>query len=883
MQGVPRRTVGVLAITTTLVCGATGFPVVAGAGVPSYDVTNLADAGPGSLRQALLDVSDDGIDDIVVIDPALADGTITLTSGELVHSGAGEALTIQGADVTVDAAGASRVFRNDATGLLTIEDLTITGGYLDETDDEGDEFEPTVRGAGLRAAGDVLIRRSVVSQNTIFGSPEAGSPGLEAIEYAQGAGVYSPGELSLADSRLTANEITGDVDTGQGAGAWSDSLDSEVSEIADNVIATTGPEGVGAGVTTKTAMVNGSTIARNRNSVGLLALGGGLVADLATVEESTVVGNRVDSAGFSGGGGLLVEDLDIIGSTLRSNMARSTYEDGIRTAGGAAMFVGIEVIDSEFVDNVAEGGFAAGGALGVDYFSANDDGLPRTIVGSTFRGNLASSNVDDDYAFGGAIAADGFFVRRSLFVENEARSVAGAFGGALTTVASGGDDSAAMEVEDSTFVGNVADSDTTSAGGAISIDVSGVSVIRSTFSANEAMTGSAVGTPTMYAPSQAIAVAASSFDGAGPLCGDGVTVDAHVVATDGSCVGASVVGDVGLGALTDNGGPTDTMLPQPGSPLVDAIAGGDPACGDVDQRGVARPVGPACDIGAVETTDPLQVVGAWDAQLLAGDFDGDGVDDVFGYRPGSASDGIAWNGEPKAFRNQRVNGDYLPLVEDFDGDGDDDVFWYAAGSRPDYLWWSDGDRTFTSTPARVNGTYQPFVGDFDGNGAGDVFWYAPGSTPDYVWWGGASGFSSRPTTVNGSYQPFVGDFDGDGATDITWYAPGSAADFVWWSDRDRTFRSVATRINGSYLTSTGDHDGDENDDVFFHGRGARPDYVWWGAADRKFTSVPRSVGGTYGLVPGDFDGDGADDLLLHGSGGVPDVVHMGGTRGDFLT
>ena len=45
-----------------------------------------------------------------------------------------------------------------------------------------------------------------------------------------------------------------------------------------------------------------------------------------------------------------------------------------------------------------------------------------------------------------------------------------------------------------------------------------------------------------------------------------------------------------------------TLLPGPGSAAVDA---GDPAtCGtaphDVDQRGVSRPQGQACDIGAVE-------------------------------------------------------------------------------------------------------------------------------------------------------------------------------------------------------------------------------------------------------------------------------------------
>ena len=53
-----------------------------------------------------------------------------------------------------------------------------------------------------------------------------------------------------------------------------------------------------------------------------------------------------------------------------------------------------------------------------------------------------------------------------------------------------------------------------------------------------------------------------------------------------------------LGPLADNGGQTLTHLPLPGSP---AINGGQCVVGvPVDQRGALRPVGVACDMGAVE-------------------------------------------------------------------------------------------------------------------------------------------------------------------------------------------------------------------------------------------------------------------------------------------
>ena len=60
-----------------------------------------------------------------------------------------------------------------------------------------------------------------------------------------------------------------------------------------------------------------------------------------------------------------------------------------------------------------------------------------------------------------------------------------------------------------------------------------------------------------------------------------------------------------LGTLADNGGPTPTLLPQTGSPLLDKIPPAAcqtaPATGvTTDQRSLARPAFTNCDIGAVE-------------------------------------------------------------------------------------------------------------------------------------------------------------------------------------------------------------------------------------------------------------------------------------------
>ena len=59
-----------------------------------------------------------------------------------------------------------------------------------------------------------------------------------------------------------------------------------------------------------------------------------------------------------------------------------------------------------------------------------------------------------------------------------------------------------------------------------------------------------------------------------------------------------------LGPLADNGGFTQTYLPQPGSPTIDN--GQCLAEVPTDQRGVSRPQGIACDIGAVEVRESEQ-------------------------------------------------------------------------------------------------------------------------------------------------------------------------------------------------------------------------------------------------------------------------------------
>src|SRR5215204_5798554 len=118
-----------------------------------FAVWNLADSGPGSLRQAISDANDNPGADLIRFAPAARDGTITLTSGQLSIT---DDLVLDGPGVdrlTVSGDDASRVF--SVSGSATdaeIRDLTIANGRATGTTVEG-PFGPVTMGGGLLITG----------------------------------------------------------------------------------------------------------------------------------------------------------------------------------------------------------------------------------------------------------------------------------------------------------------------------------------------------------------------------------------------------------------------------------------------------------------------------------------------------------------------------------------------------------------------------------------------------------------------------------------------------------------------------------------------------------------------------------------------------------
>jgi uncharacterized repeat protein (TIGR01451 family) len=267
-----------------------------------------------------------------------------------------------------------------------------------------------------------------------------------------------------------------------------------------------------------------------------------------------------------------------------------------------------------------------------------------------------------------------------------------------------------------------------------------------------------------------------------------------------------------------------------------------------------------------------------DADVRSGNFDRHATSDLLMYRSGAGPE------ELRLFDN-RGNVSRVPLppapdgrqaiTGDFNGDGLTDVYWYAPGDVVDLLWTQNDSAFVTSVPAQVRGNYQPLVGDYDGDGDDDIFWYAPGPAPESIWLAEGGRFRATPARqVGGAYRPFVGNFDGVNGDDIFWYAPGPAGDSTWYFSGAAVKLNVARAVGGSYQPTVGNYDGARGDDIYWYNP-TGPDPLWSSTGSRVFTDSrsrdmgPPPAGGQRALA-GNFDGIGGDDLIWFAPGG-PDL------------
>ena len=323
------------------------------------------------------------------------------------------------------------------------------------------------------------------------------------------------------------------------------------------------------------------------------------------IDGLTLRGGSGDSGGallVLTGGAASVRASFLIGNSAHSGGAINA---GTRTS--------LDISESTVSDNVVDG--VGGGVLTAGAAS---------ITASMVAGNKAAAGGGIENALGTvAIAA-------STIANN---TVSGAGGGLDTELGT-------ATVERSSLTGNHAGS-----GGGV-FNSGSLLLVNSAVSANSAAVGAGVANhhfrATLVNDTVAANIVTNSGDGgavyneggdyalvntimasnAGGNCNDrlGTSVtdggrNLSYPADDRSCPASLARGDPMLGQLQDNGGPTDTMAPALGSAAINAgddtvcaAPVGDGGAGGRDQRGVVRPQGRHCDIGAVEVAHGIRLL-----------------------------------------------------------------------------------------------------------------------------------------------------------------------------------------------------------------------------------------------------------------------------------
>ncbi len=228
----------------------------------------------------------------------------------------------------------------------------------------------------------------------------------------------------------------------------------------------------------------------------------------------------------------------------------------------------------------------------------------------------------------------------------------------------------------------------------------------------------------------------------------------------------------------------------------------------------------------------------------------------------------------------RLDGYDQVVAGDFDGDGNDEVLGYTRGDGPDHIYWQ-GFAVDARQRINLDGTYRVAVGDFNGSGEDDIALIGDG--PDAILYGsvfrifgiGAAEIADADERVT------VGDFDGDGHDDVIAWKSGPRTVELVRGATNGMLPLVAVQIGGPFRkAAAGDFNGDHIDDVFFTDGGSGRDEIWFGKASSPYfrrLGAARVDMMVSHAVAGDFNGDGSDDLFMAGPEGGYSITYFGPT------
>ena len=494
-------------------------------------------------------------------------------------------------DNTADGGGG--IF-NDST--MSITNSTISGNTA-KTDSGGGINQ----NGGGEIAATLTIRGGSVSGNTAVGnggglSNFGGHASLERVAVTNNtATTFGGGGITNFDGELTLTNlsVSGNIAAEHGGGVNGSGTWTLTDVVLDgNSAGTGGGLFFGGGVATLANVTLRDNTATAGNGGGIFVISNETRPSTLLMQSGSVEGNEGAFGGGIDNNGSVVALHDV---TISGNHARGNGGGFHNTTIGAFNAI-LTMYGGALLENSADG---HGGGI-VNF--GGDASLRRVAV---------SNNAAQSGEGGGVINwSNEFGVATFALVDSTVS-------GNTAPTAGGIFNDSTMSITNSTISGNTAN--TYSGGGLSQLDRGGairatLTVVHATFSDNAASTfGGGIdnhgGTVTLTATIVADNLAPTDGD-----CWGFITSLGHNLDSDGTCnlaEGSDISNaDPKLQHLKDNGGPTETHMPLPGSPALDAIATGDCAIAS-DQRGEHRPQADACDIGAVERGAPpiVQTVG----------------------------------------------------------------------------------------------------------------------------------------------------------------------------------------------------------------------------------------------------------------------------------
>ena len=532
-----------------------GSALLAGGAVGSAVLLSMFASPAGAVTTFTVDTNADGV--------ANASDCVTPVANSCSLRDALAAATTDGDVIVFDAA-------------LSGQTITLTQGQL--------EITAGIAITGLGSANltvDAATNSRVFYITSAYGwSGEVVISGLSIINGdATGSG-YGGGIEDNHDGDLTLDDvsITGCV-ASYGGAVYKDgdgTLEIVDSTISDNYAQNSAGALYNNGV--------GDLIITNSTFDGNSASDQGGVGEIGNDGNVSITGSTFSNNSSGSGGGAFYFTSDVTGDV---SISGSTFSDNYANGGGGAVYAfnsgSFTVTSSTFSGNYATGW---GGAL---YLGT--DGQVVTVTDSLFEGNSATH--------GSALNSDAnnqvVTINNSTFVNNT--SLYG--GGAIFK-----DDGGSLTINMSTITENSA-----SYGGGIFFDVSipDQAVVTITGTILTGNTGAADAADDLNTSANATSPVATISDS---ILG---VVDADITVTASNNIDATAPGFVlGLAALADNGGCTETMALLTGSPAIDAGPATVPTFlgNDFDQRGTpyVRVYNGQSDIGAFELQpDPTPV------------------------------------------------------------------------------------------------------------------------------------------------------------------------------------------------------------------------------------------------------------------------------------